>query len=257
MNRPVHSAVRCHKCDNCFVHNRAICRVADEEALAEFNRISHYRSFERGQTIIAQNEPATIVGNVVAGTVKLCRLTEEGDQQVLGLMFPSDFFGRVYKEKSRFSFEAASDVILCCIDRAEFERLIARFPAVEEALLKYALDDLDAQREWTNLVSRRTTLQRVSFFLFVLSRRLGNQTCAGSGGQPSRNVILPIGRQDIADFLGTTPETLSRNFHQLQKERVIRIIDPARFEILDDGRLIAHCGETREDLLESSILPHD
>jgi len=210
--------------------------------------MSHVRQFKKDQVIIAQGDEATMVGNVVSGIVKLTNMSMSGQQQIVGLLFPSDFFGRAYADHSRFSYEAATDVTLCCIDRHGFERFLERNSEIEHELLVSVLDELDAAREWAATTSCHTTMQRVAAFLFILSRRSSGRHCAGES-HPDRPIIaLPIGRRDIAAYLGTTPETLSRNIQTLVRKKVIRSLDTNHFELLDAKSLIDHSGESREDL---------
>ncbi|GAB4354815.1 MAG: Crp/Fnr family transcriptional regulator [Oricola sp.] len=248
MNEIVFTPASCWKCEHCSVSNRSICRAASEEVVDELCRISHVRQFAKGQVIIAQGDEATMVGNVVHGIVKLTNMSMSGQQQIVGLLFPSDFFGRAYADAARFSYEAATDVTLCCIDRNAFERFLERHPEIEHELLLSVLDELDATREWAAMTSCHTTMERVAAFLFILSNRSEGRFCTGDD-QPKRNVIaLPIGRRDIAAYLGTTPETLSRNIQTLVRRGVIRPIDTNHFELLDLKSLIEHSGESREDL---------
>ncbi|MFZ2100661.1 MAG: Crp/Fnr family transcriptional regulator [Oricola sp.] len=216
--------------------------------MRELGRLSHVRHFEKGQVIVSQGEEARIVGNVVGGIVKLTNMSMSGQQQIVGLLFPSDFFGRAFADHSRFSYEAATDVSLCCIDRHTFEHFIVRFPEVEHALLLTILDELDATREWAAMMSCHTTMQRVAAFFFILSRRSDARFCE-EGKTPRKTIIaLPIGRRDIAAYLGTTPETLSRNIQTLVRKKMIRSLDTNHFELLDMGELVRHTGESRDDL---------
>lgn len=248
MNEVVFSPGSCWKCENCAINNRSICRAASEEAIDELCRISHVRQFKKGQVIVAQGDEATMVGNVVGGIVKLTNMSMSGQQQIVGLLFPSDFFGRAYADNSRFSYEAATDVTLCCIDRSSFEHFLERHPEIEHELLLSVLDELDATREWAAMTSCHTTMQRVAAFLFILSNRSQGSFCADDVDKDRKVIALPIGRRDIAAYLGTTPETLSRNIQTLVRKKVIRSLDTNHFEMLDMKSLIEHSGESREDL---------
>ena len=248
MNEFAFTKASCPKCDNCLVHNRAICRAASQEALEELNRISHIRHFNKGQVIISQGDESDFVGNIISGIVKLTNMSSSGHQQIVGLQYPSDFFGRVYADEARFSYEGATDVTLCCVDRNQFESFLKRSPEVEHELLITALDELDAMREWMAMVSCHTTMQRVAAFFYILSRRSTTRFCGARDGLEHRVIALPIGRRDIAAYLGTTPETLSRNIQTLVRDNVIEAIDMSHFALLNPTELINRTGETRQDL---------
>jgi CRP/FNR family transcriptional regulator len=247
MNQILLSKTKCWKCDSCLINNRAICRASPKEAFEELNRISKIRRYSKGHVIIGQGEEASIVGNVVSGIVKVQNSFEDGRQQIVGLMFPSDFFGRVYKGHSRFSFEAATDVVVCAIARHDFENLLLRHSEIEHELLITIFDELDAMREWVALISCRTTMQRVATFLRILANRDRTQDCRESELHGDIVIDLPIGRRDIATYLGTTPETLSRNIQSLSRKNVIRILNAKQFELLDLQRLAHYAGDEHAD----------
>ncbi len=232
---------------NCAVYNRSVCSAASEEGMVQLNRISHMRKFPRGTVIQAQGEACDIVGNIVEGVVKLSSASANGDDHIVGLLFPSDFFGRLFSEELQFSYEAVTDVMLCAMNKTDFERFLGEHPDVEHEMLKAKLDELDAVREWAAITNGHTTMQRVATLLYVFSRRSKNQHLEIKA--PPRLVVhVPLSRRDIADYLGTTPETLSRNIQTLARGKVIRIINAKHFELLNPGELIRHSGESRADL---------
>ena len=238
---------RCSKCEGCQIHHRAICRGAGPEAIDYLNRISHLYTYSRGEVIQAQGEESVLVGNVISGVIKIVISSEDGNQHIVGLLFPSDFFGRVFHEQSRFSYEAATDATLCSMSRPVFERFLSDYPEVEHHLLISTLDELDAMREWAHIISARSTMQRVASFLYVLAKRAQNQGCERDGSNPI--ITIPISRRDIAAYLGTTPETLSRNIQSLARRKVFHILDAKRFELLNEAELLGEAGGSVEDLM--------
>jgi len=237
----------CGKSSSCVVHNKAVCRAASPEAMAQLGRIAHLREFPRGSVIQVQAEPCNIVGNVVDGVVKLSSASINGDDHIVGLLFPSDFFGRLFSDESRFSYEAATDVTLCTMNRPAFERFLGDHPEVEHEMLKAKLDELDAVREWAAITNGHTTMERIATLIYVFAKRSRNQHL-NNYDAVHPVVHLPLSRRDIADYLGTTPETLSRNIQTLSRTKVIRILDAKHFELLDANELIRHSGESRGDL---------
>jgi CRP/FNR family transcriptional regulator, anaerobic regulatory protein len=240
-------ACLCGKCTSCVIYNRSVCHAASPDAMAQLNRISHIRKFSRGTVIQGQGETSDIVGNIIEGVVKLSSASANGDDHIVGLLFASDFFGRLFAEESQFAYEAVTDVTLCAMNKSGFERFLIDHPEVEHEMLKAKLDELDAVREWAAITNGHTTMQRVATLLFVFSRRSRNQH--REQGDPSGPVVhIPLSRRDIADYLGTTPETLSRNIQTLARAKVIRIINAKHFELLNASELVRHSGESREDL---------
>lgn len=232
------------KCDRCIVHHRALCRAADAEAVDRLNRYSHLKHYRTGDVVMHEGDDARLVGNVVSGALRVTRTLVDGRHQVVGLLFPSDFFGRAFADTSSFSVEAATDTTLCILERKAFENVLAAYPALEHELLVRTLDDLDDVRERLVLVGCQTTLEKVATFFVMLLDRQRHECAMALVPWADRVVTFPVGRQDIASYLSTTVESLSRQIHQLADRRVLRIVDNRRFEILDPARLLVLAGRS-------------
>lgn len=232
------------KCDLCPNQHRSVCSAASGRIRPELNRISHRRSFSAGETIVGEAEETGIVGNVVRGVLRMVRTMADGRQQIVGLLFPSDLFGRVFATHSRYAIEAATDVELCCFDRAAFEALLVANPDVEHEVLLSTLDELDAARDWMVLLGCQTVLERVAAFLIIVRQRM--LKLAPGDTMPGMHISVPISRRDMATYLGTTAESISRTIRFMARKGVIRIIDAQNFEIVRWDRLVDLSG--REDL---------
>lgn len=229
----------------------AILNSVPGAAVDEINRISKSCTYSKGQTIVAEGDENTIVGNVVDGIVKISHAFANGREHILGLLFPSDFFGRIFQKRIRFSYEAATDVDLCLISRHQFEDLLSRYPEVEHQMLVAALTEIDAMREWIALIYCRTAMQRLSTFLYVLLQRVPNQNKSKSIEPSSPVITLPMGRRDVSAYLGFTPETLSRNIQTLARKNIIAIINPNQFALLDLSRLFHYADGTFDEADEA------
>lgn len=230
------------KCDRCQVNKAAICRVADNELSRELNRISHIRTFAAGRTVAVENEDAEFVGNVVSGALRLLKTMPDGRQQIVGLLVPSDMFGRVFSTTSRFTIEAATAVTLCCFERKAFEAVLDRHRELEREILKSSLEELDAARDWMLLLGRQNVLERVASFLLILNRPLRQQGCATGPRIAESRISVPISRRDMATYLGTTVESISRSIQYLARKGIIRIINAQLFELLCKERLVEISG---------------
>lgn len=243
MSLDVPNLLRLNRCGVCSVRNRALCQAADDRAIVELNRISRRCRYEAGQTIISEQMPADFVGNVVSGVVKLTKLTPDGREQIVGLLFPSDFIGRTFSDSATFSVEAATDVELCCLQKPAFERILSEFPSVEHQMLIATLDELDAAREWMLLLGCKTATEKIASFLYMLVRRSHNLGC---GQEPAPGALvfeLPVGRADMAGYLGMAVETVSRQLSHLKSTGVIRLTDTQHFQVVDADRLAQLAGQ--------------
>ena len=226
-------------CNRCMVSRSSLCSKVDVDLQKELARISHHRAYGVGETVLAEMEATFFVGIVVSGVLRMQKTLDDGRQQVVGLLFQSDFFGRVFGAFSDYAIEAASDVTLCCYERRAFERLMERFPELEHQLMLSTLDELDAARKWMMLLGCQTAPERIASFFLMLGHR-GNAEERPQGARLS--VQVPISRRDMASYLGTTAETVCRVIQAMKRQGIIKIRDAQNFEVLDMRKLARMSG---------------
>ena len=168
--------------------------------------------FARNSEIYGENEPADYLYKVVSGTVRTYKVLVDGRRQIGGFHLPGDMFGFESGEEHTFSAEAITDCKILVIKRSAVITLAARDNDVARA-------NVGADRARTAARSRPCMLliknaqERVVSFLLEMADR-------GAGGGA---VELPMSRQDIADYLGLTIETVSRTLTQLEKTAAIEL----------------------------------
>lgn len=222
-------------CDGCTVRDRAICAdlsPADRETLS---RIGRRVTVHAGQTVMWEGDDNMVVANVVDGTLKLATSTGDGREQIVGVVYASDFIGRPFGARTPHSVTALTDARLCLFPRRAFDGFARNHGALQHRLLQRTLDDLDRTRDWMLLLGRKTAREKVATFLLDMGRRL----------RPDRTgmIDLPLSRQQIADILGITIETVSRQMTDLKRQGVIdlcgrrgvRLVDGAALEALAEG----------------------
>lgn len=224
-------------CDTCPIRYRAVCALCEPDELALLDSIKSYREVPAGTPIVDAGEPMSHVASVVTGVATLSRTLEDGRRQTVGLMLPSDFIGRPGRDRSPFDVVAATDVLLCRFERAAFDRVLASTPHVATRLLEMTLDELDAARDWAVVLGRMTAREKVSAFFLTLSRRLGK--AEGHGVR----FTLPLTREAMADHLGLTLETASRQVSALRRDGVLVTEGRAQVHVPDLSRLSDEAGE--------------
>ena len=236
------------------LHHDPLRSSLPPEVLHQLETMAEIRHYPAGATILAQGEKGEIVGNVVSGIVKLERLLSDGRQQIVALLAPTDMFGRVEPERLECAVEAATDVTLCCFDRRRFAHLLETSPALQKAVLFWVLDELDAAREWLGLIAGETVKARLATYILMLCRRWPNQALETAAEGPVL-VSLAVARPDLAHFLGTTVESISRNLQSMVRDGLIRQHGASRLEILDLGALVAASGhsEFSADTLQAAF----
>lgn len=235
------------RCDHCSVRHQAVCGAMDDVQVKKLAQIAHRKKIPSGQTIISDEEPVDFFANVISGAIKLTKTLPDGRQQIVGLLFAPDFLGRAYSKNNPYTAEAATDVEICTFPNAAFERLVGEYPGLQQRLFQHTLDELDAAREWMLLLGRKTAEEKVASFLYMLARRSLITGCAHANktGPESAAFELPLTRSDMADYLGLTIETVSRQLTRLKTSNVIRLNTNRLIMVPDLDGLALAAGQDR------------
>lgn len=211
------------KCDTCVVRHKAICAVLSEAELNDFNKIARQRLIPAGQVIASESDIA--FANILDGVIKLTKLLADGRQQIVGLQFPPDFLGRIYAEETPYYAQAATNVKLCAFPRDGFEAMLKRYPGLERRLFENTLNELDSARDWMLLLGRKSAEERVASLLMMMARRAPTIGCRHATEANFAQFSLTLTRAELADFLGLTLETVSRQLTKLKTTGIIELID--------------------------------
>lgn len=150
---------------------------------------------------------------VVSGVVRTCRFQNDGRRQIDAFYISGDVFGFESGAEHRLAAEAVSECSLIAYRRNGMEKLAATNDQVAQQFFSHAMNCLERTQEHSMLLGRRGAVEKLATFLLEMSSR-----------QPGKEVIdLPMTRQDIADYLGLTIETVSRSLSQLERDAVIEL----------------------------------
>lgn len=227
-------------CETCAVRSRSICASLQDDARRLLGRDGRIVSIPRGHTLVWEGEDSAVVANVIEGALKLSTSTSDGREQIVGVAYPSDFIGRPFGNRSPHSVTALVDSRCCLFPRAAFDRFAHEHPELEHRLLATVLDELDRARRWMLLLGRKSAAERVASFLLELSERLGDSGCTPPA--PLDRFDLPLDRQQIADILGLTIETVSRQLSALRSAGILELPARRTVHILDRDGLTARAG---------------
>jgi len=228
-------------CSECPIRHRAVCARCEPEELRLLDDIKYYRSFQAGQPVIWAGDRMEFVASVVSGIATLSQGMEDGRTQMVGLLLPSDFVGRPGRETAPYDVTAVSDLTVCCFRRKPFERLLSSTPHIGQRLLEMTLDELDAAREWMVVLGRKTAREKIASLLAIIARReavLHKQTL-----RDGATFDLPLTREAMADYLGLTLETVSRQISALKKDGIIVLEGTRRVIVPDFEALIDETGD--------------
>jgi CRP/FNR family transcriptional regulator len=207
-----------YACYSCGVRRGGVCGVLDPAELTRLAAQSRRTRHAAGEALVVESDEVVGYANLTRGTVKLTRVLRDGRQQLVGLQFAPALMGRLYSTESLLSAEAATDVELCRFPKEVLEALVASSGELKQHLLGQSLEDLDEAREWMVTLGRKSAVERVACLLVLVAIRSGMGDAGGAVA-----IELPIGRADMADFLGLTVETVSRQMSRLRREGLIDV----------------------------------
>ena len=191
------------------------------------------RRLDAHQHLYLEGQKQSHVYVVLEGVVGLYKLVADGRRQIVSFAYPGDMIGLDCPHVHGDSAEALGALRVRAIPLNAIDRLIASEPGFGQTLLAIAAEEIADTRERLVSLGRKSAAEKVAGFVLRLARR--NATL----GRESGTVELPMKRSDIADFLGLTIETVSRNITRLRAARVIRLVSTCEIEILDPERLAA------------------
>ena len=168
--------------------------------------------FSRNAEIYGENEPADYLYRVISGAVRTYKVLSDGRRQIGGFYLPGDIFGLECGEEHSFSAEAITECKVLVIKRSSLVSLAARDGDVARQLWTMTAGELQRAQNHIMLLIK-TAQERVAGFLLEMAGR------SVSSGE----IELPMSRQDIADYLGLTIETVSRTLTQLEKSAAIAV----------------------------------
>jgi len=186
-------------------------------------------SYGRDQEIFGQGEPARHVYKVLTGAVRCFKLLSDGRRQIADFYLPGDVFGVEAGGEYRVTAESLTEtavVVARCTSLTDGDEI-----AHAQALWRLAIGELQRSQEHALTLGRRSATERVASFLVDVAERLGADDA----------FVLPMTRQDMADYLGLTIETVSRTLSQLQATGLIKTGACRRIQIVDRAALEDLC----------------
>jgi len=193
------------RCRSCVVRENAICGGLTDPELRPLSAIGRRRSIAPGQVLSWAGDANLACANLVSGILKVTSATADGREQIVGLLFGGDFVGQLFAQEATLTVTALTECDLCLYPRERFEDVLRGSHALEHALLRRTMTSLNDARERMLTLGKRGAAERIAGFLLDLARRSEDE---GDGRRVA--IQIPISRGDMADYLGLTIETVSR-----------------------------------------------
>jgi CRP/FNR family transcriptional regulator, anaerobic regulatory protein len=220
---------RCGRCSVCAVQSRSICGALDQADLVELERIARHVHLTPNEALFTAGQAATAVHNITAGVTRLYKLLPDGRRQVIGFALPGDFIGTTHSDRYGFSADAIDAVSVCRFSADAFAHFIELRPHFLLRINEFAAHELMLAQEQMLLLGRRTAEEKVAAFLIGRRARLAHI------GDERQTIALPMTRQDIADYLGLTIETVSRTLTRFERKKMLIIVSGG-VRLLDSKR---------------------
>lgn len=220
-----------------------MCTEVSEAAARELAPIAHHRRIPVGQVIQSEHQGLGWLAIIVSGVVKLVKAQKDGRLQIVGLQYAADFVGHPYPTQNTLIAEATTQLELCCFSRSAFENIMRNHPSLEQALYRRALNDLETARDWMFLLGRKTAREKVASLLVSIATRINRPIPGVIGDKLTLTFDLPLSRNEIADALGLTIETVSREVRYLKTagvvatsgRRSVTVLKPDLLHMLAEG----------------------
>ena len=199
------------------------------EQMEEIRKGAVTRSFRKGESIYRAGDPSDTLYILGSGRVRIFRLSESGKEQLLRIMKPGDFMGELalFSESIHEEFaEAMEPTEMCILKRDSFQKILMEYPSVSLRMLSEFSRRLEEAEKKTARIATETVETRIALYLLDLYSESGKKS----------RVTLPMSKKDLASYLGTTPETISRRLADMEDSGLIRQHTNKSIEIVDpDG----------------------
>ncbi len=185
------------------------------------------RKLSPREHLFLEGDPRTHVYKVEAGTLLIYKILPDAKRQIIDIAFPGDLVGLGTTGEHSFSAQATEPARVKCITSCQLRQFAAQDPQLGLELYEAVVLELDAARGHLMTLGYRSAAGRVASFLLALSHRNERR------GRDATELVLPMRRADIADFLGLTIETVSRTFSKLKAEGLIDLDHGGYVAIID------------------------
>lgn len=204
----------------------------EEEPMEEIMKVMKSISYKKGEVLYREGDTSNVLYVVSNGKIRIYRLSESGKEQLLRILNPGDFTGELalFRESIHEAYaEAMIDTDACMISKNDLQEFLLKYPTISLKILAEFSNRLEiSEKQITRFVTEKVEA-RLALFL---------AECTDGGDSPTE-IELPMSKKDLASYLGTTPETISRTLADFEEAGYIKQKRNRKIEILDlDGLLL-------------------
>ncbi|MBN3809900.1 MULTISPECIES: Crp/Fnr family transcriptional regulator [Paraburkholderia] len=205
--------------------------AAEQDALMQ---VSELIEIPRNSLLYSEREASRFVYNIVTGVAETYRIEPEGVRCVTAFLFPHDLIGLSADGFYVSTAKALTPLSVFRIPISDLKAILERDPRLDIGLLCKLCHELRHSQYHAIMVSKRDASVRVARFLLWIQQANFDQVEGRS------TIVLPMSRQEVADYVGLSIEAVSRGLHFLEEEgavtrdgpRLISVKDPVKLSLL-------------------------
>lgn len=206
------------------------------EDIATLQTVTKSESFRKGEIIFREGEHSESLFVIKAGLIKLSKISQDGKEQIIRLLFQGDFFGQfalLQNESYYANAEALEETIVCSIEKQLFIQTLEKSPSMALRMIDALNSRLYQADEWMSLLSLMAVEQRLARIILLFAEKLHTSNAF---------FTLPVSKRDLASIIGTTPETLSRKLVTFVDQQVIQLKARREIRVLNYDKLKTYGG---------------
>lgn len=204
-----------------------------DELVAIVNKIKH-KSFEKGELIFREGNTSDVLYFVNIGRIKIYKYTKNGKEQILHILSEGDFFGELNLLKSTiytFNAKAIDKTNLCILTKQEFKNIMIQHPEISIKLLESVGHRLSEAENLAQNLATNDIDSRLAYLILDLTEKYG------MFNEKYLSIKLPLSREEMANYIGVTRETISRKLKKFEDEGLIKLVGTKKMMILDKEKL--------------------
>lgn len=226
--------IEIHACEACtgkYCAKKApIFSILDNEQLAEVMSSIIRRKYKKGQIVFFEGDVSDKFYIINSGKIKIFKYTKEGKEQILYILSEGDFIGYLSllkKGKFDFNAEALEDVNVCMLTKDDFDKIVKKTPEISIRILENLHDRLVSLENLVQTLSTKDIEARIAGILKNFAKEFGREEDEG--------IVLemPLSREEMANYIGVTRETMSRKLSSMEDDGIIELVGNKKIVIKD------------------------
>ena len=212
-------------CESCK-HNLCAKKVPifsflSNEELEKIVDMTGHKSYKKGEILCSEGEKSDTLFIINEGQVKISKFTRDGKEQIVHILTSGDFFGELSlfsnDEAYDYNVYAISELKICTLTKNDMDRILVSNPDIALKLLQVVTKRLkDTENLAQNLATNDAEI-RIAYMLLEFGDKYGTKTSEGV------HIKLPINREEMANYVGVTRETISRKLSKFEEQHIISL----------------------------------